>query len=58
MIKNPPANAGDCGFDTWVAEIHWRRKWLPTPVFLSGECHGQKSLEGYSPWGCKESDMT
>ena len=40
VIKNPPANAGDCGFDTWVVEMHWRRKWLPTPVFLPGECHG------------------
>ena len=29
-----------------------------TPVFLSGESHGQKNLAGYSPWGCKESDMT
>ena len=30
----------------------------PTPVFLPGESHGQRSLLGYSPWGCKESDMT
>ena len=37
---------------------HWRRKWQPTPVFLPGECHGQTNLAGYSPWGCKESDMT
>ena len=29
-----------------------------TPVFLPGEFHGQRSLEGYSPWGCKESDTT
>ena len=36
----------------------WRRKWQPTPVFLPGESHGQRSLEGYSPRGCKESDMT
>ena len=35
---------------------HWRRKWQPTPVFLPGESHGQKSLVGYSPWGHKESD--
>ena len=28
----------------------------PTPVFLPGECYGQRSLAGYSPWGCKESD--
>jgi len=34
----------------------WRRKWQPTPVFLFGESHGQRSLAGYSPWGHKESD--
>ena len=33
-------------------------KWLPTPVLLPGKFHGQRSLEGYSPWGCKESDLT
>ena len=32
-------------------------KWQPTPVFLQGESHGEKSLVGYSPWSCKESDM-
>ena len=36
----------------------WSRKWQPTSVFLPGESHGRKSLAGYSPWGCKESDMT
>ena len=46
-----------CGFDLWVGKIPWRRKWQPTPVFLLGESHGQRSLVGYSPWGCKESDM-
>ena len=34
------------------------RKWQPTPVFLPGEFHGQRSLAGYCPWGCKESGMT
>ena len=38
--------------------MHWRRKWQPTAVFLLGESHGQRSLAGYSPWGCKELDMT
>ena len=33
----------------------WRRECLPTPVFLLGGFHGQGSLAGYSPWGCKES---
>ena len=36
----------------------WRRKWKHTPVFLPGECHGQRSLAGYSPWGQGESDTT
>ena len=36
----------------------WRRAWLPTPVFLLGELHGQRSLAGYSPWGRKELDRT
>ena len=36
----------------------WRREWQPTPVFLPGEFHGQRSLVNYSPWDCKESDTT
>ena len=36
----------------------WRRKWQPIPVFLPGESYGQRSLEGYSPWGHKELDTT
>ena len=39
-----------------VRKISWRQAWQPTPVFLPGESHGQRSLEGYSPQGCKESD--
>ena len=46
--------------ETWVlslpGEDPWRRKWQP--VFLPGESHEWRSLVGYSPWGCKESDMT
>ena len=34
------------------------RKWRPTPVFLPGKFHGQRSLVGYGPWGCKELDTT
>ena len=45
-------------FDSWVRKIPWRRAWQPTPVFLPGEAHGQRSLEGHSPSGHKESDMT
>ena len=46
------------GFDPWVGKLPWRREWLPIPVFLPGESHGQKSLAGYSSRGHKESDMT
>ena len=41
-----------------IGKIPWRREWQPTPVFLPGEFHGQRSLLGYSPLGRKESDMT
>ena len=53
MIKNLPANAGDKGLTPGQ-----RSKWQPTPVFLPGKSHGQRSLAGYSPLGHKESDMT
>ena len=46
------------GFDPWVGKIPQRRKWQPTPIFLRGKSHGQRSLEGYSPWCWKESYMT
>ena len=36
----------------------WRREWLPTPIFLPREFHGQRRLEGYGQWGRKESDTT
>ena len=45
-------------FSPWVGKIPWRRKWIPTPVLLPGEFHGQRSMVDYSPWGYKESDMT
>ena len=45
-------------FDPCVRKFPWRREWQPTPAFLPGELHGQRSLTGYSPWGCKESDTT
>ena len=43
-------------FDSWVGKISLRRKWLPTPVFLPGQSHGQRSLVGYKG-GHKELDM-
>ena len=36
-----------CGFSPWVRKIPWRRKWQPTPVFLPGKSHGQRSLVDY-----------
>ena len=44
--------------DPWGGKIPWRRKWQPTPGILPVEFHGQRSLAGSSPWGCKESGMT
>ena len=48
--------------ESWVRSLGqedpWRREWLPTPVFLPGEFHGQRSLAVYSPWGCKELDVS
>ena len=61
VVKNSPASAGDArdvGLDPWVGKISWRRAWHPTSVFLPGESHGQRSLGGYGPYGCKESDTT
>ena len=46
------------GFDPWVRKSSWRREWQPTPVFLPGEFHGQRSLVGCSLWGHKELDTT
>ena len=61
MAKSRPANAGhtrDTGFGSWVETIPWRRECEPTPVFLPGEFHEQRSLASCSPWGCEESDTT
>ena len=46
------------GFNPRVGKIPWRRKWQPTPVFLAGKSHGQRSLASYSPRVCKELDVT
>ena len=42
----------------WSGKIPWRRTWQPIPIFLPGKSHGQKKTGGYSPWDCKELDMT
>ena len=54
IVKNPPAM-----HETWVRSLDWEdplEKRIPTPVFLPGKSHGQRSLVGYSPWGHKESE--
>ena len=53
--KEPTWQCRSCEFDSRVRKIPWRRKQPPTPVFLPGKSHGQRSLVGYSPWGCKET---
>ena len=60
VVKNLSASARNkrCELNPWVGKIPWRRKWQPTPVFLPGKSHGQRSLAGYSPWGHRESDTT
>ena len=45
-------------FNPWVGRIPWRKAWQPTPEFLPGESHRQRSLVGYSPWGHTESGTT
>ena len=53
VVKNPPAKQNRrhkrCGLDPWVGKIPWKKAQQPTPVFLPGESHGQRSLAGYSP---------
>ena len=56
MVKNPPANAGEAG--STLGKEDPLEVGQPTPVFLCGESHGQRSLAGYSPQGRRESDMT
>ena len=46
------------GCNPWVGKIPWRGTWQPTPVFLPGEPHGERSLVGRGPWGHTESDTT
>jgi len=46
------------GFNSWVRKIPWSKEWQPTPIFLPGKFHEQRSLSGYSPWAHKELNMT
>ena len=58
MVKNPPDNAGNAGDMGSIpgSGRFWRRAWQPTPVFLPGKSHRERSMAGYSLWGHKESD--
>ena len=60
VVKNPPADVRDLrhGFDPWDGKIPWRRAWQPTPAFLPGESHRQRSPVGYSPYSHTEWDTT
>ena len=51
-------SAGDVGSIPGSGKPPWRRKWQPTPAFLPGKSHGERSLVCYSPRGRKEADMT
>ena len=59
-VKNllPRRSHRRLGFNPWVGKILWRKAWQPTPGFLPGEFHRQRSLVGYNPWGHEESDTT
>ena len=57
MIKNPPAMQRS-RFDPWLGKNPWRREWLPTPVILPKEFHGERSLANCSPWSRKKLDTT
>ena len=52
-VKNPACQCRRGDSIPWVGKIPWRKKWEPTPVFLPGKSHGQRSLAGYSPCDCK-----
>ena len=55
--KESACNARNPGLIQGSGRFPWRKKWQPTLVFLPRKSHRWRSLAGYSPWGCKESDM-
>ena len=63
-IYTGKVSAGQCRrckrheFDPWIEKIPWSGKWQSIPALLPGGFHGQRSLVSYSPWVCKELDMT
>ena len=57
-VKASAYNAGDPGLIPESGRSPREVNGNPTPVLLPGKSHGRRSLAGYSPWGCKESDTT
>ena len=55
--KGSAYNERDPGSIPGSEKTHWRRTWQPTPVFLPGESHGQRSLAACSPWGALEKEI-
>ena len=58
QVYAPTTTAKEAQVEWFCEDYSWRNAWQPTPIFSPGESHGQRSLEGYSPQGRKESDMT
>ena len=61
VVKSLPASAGyirNTGLIPGLGRLPWRKAWQPTPVFLPGESHGQRSLAGYGSQGSKMSGRT
>ena len=58
LVAQTVKNLRECGrpgFDLWIGKVLWRSEWLPTPLFLTGEFHGQRSQGGYTHGVTKES---
>ena len=56
--KEPMCQWSTSGLNPWLEKILWIRKWQPTLISLPGKSHGQRSLLGYSPWGCIRAGHT
>ena len=56
--KESACSTGEADLISGSGRFPWSRKWQPTPIFLPGKSHGQRSLVGYSPWGYNELDVT
>ena len=57
-VKKTACHCRSCGFDPCAGKVPWWKAGQPTPVFLPGKSHGQRSLDGYSPGGFEKLDTT